>query len=106
VLSIRCCYIRGKPRDKKRLPADPLLHNRERKELLTPIMAILGFLEVLATAAMFAGDGVILFLTTITKSPSEWFSPVTMDGSGSEFLAGAVTTATAWLPHTSHTTSL
>jgi hypothetical protein len=46
------------------------------------------------------------FLTTVTKSPSEGFSPVTMDGSGSEFLGGAVTTAILGLPTAAHTTSL
>jgi hypothetical protein len=69
LLNIRCCYIKGKPRDKKRLHADSLLHNREREEeLLTPIMAILDFLVVLATAAVPTGDGFTrFFLTTITK---------------------------------------
>jgi hypothetical protein len=70
-------------------------------------MAILGFLVELATAAVLTGDRVIrFFLTTVTKSPSEGLSPDAMDYSGSEFLAGAVTTAASGLPLTAHTTSL
>jgi hypothetical protein len=101
----------GKIERQKRIPADPLPHTRERErereELLTPIMATLGFLVVLATAAVFTEDGVTrFFLTTVTKSQSEGFSHVTMDGSGSEFLAGAVITATLGLPPSARTTSL
>jgi hypothetical protein len=76
------------------------------EELLTSIMAILGFLVVLATAAVLARDGVThFFLTTVTKSQSKGLSPDTMDHSGSEILAGAVTTVTSGLPPTAHTTS-
>jgi hypothetical protein len=70
-------------------------------------MAILGSLVVLATTAVLTGDGVIRFsLTTVTKSPSERLSPDTMDHSGSEILADAVTTAASGLPLTAHRTSL
>jgi hypothetical protein len=90
-LSISCCYIRSKPRDKESLAADCLLHYREREEELTPVMATLGFLVVLATAALLTGDGgARFFLTTVTKSPSEGFSPDTMDRSGSDVLVEAV----------------
>jgi hypothetical protein len=38
--------------------------------------------ELLAIATVFKGDGFTrFFLTTVTKSPSEGFSPVTMDES-------------------------
>jgi hypothetical protein len=48
--------------------------------LRTPIVGILGFFEVLSMAGGFTGDGVTGFLlTTVTKSPSEEFSPVTKD---------------------------
>jgi hypothetical protein len=90
--NIRYCYIRGKSRDKKRLPADLFCTTEREEELLTPIMAILGFPVVLATVAVFTGDGLTRFiLTTTIKSPSEGFSSVTMDDSGRKFLAGAVT---------------
>jgi hypothetical protein len=70
-------------------------------------MTILGFLVVLATAAVPTGDGVTrFFLTTVTKSPTEGLSPDTMDCSGNEFLAGAVTTAASGLPLTEDTSSL
>jgi hypothetical protein len=62
---------------------------------------------VLATAVVPTRDRVTrFFLTTITKLPSEGLSTDTMDCSGSEFLAGAVTMAASGLPPTAHTTSL
>jgi hypothetical protein len=53
----------------------------ERGEgFLTPMMGILGFFVVLATAECFTGDGLTrFFLTRVTKSPSEVFSPATVD---------------------------
>jgi hypothetical protein len=97
----------GENRETKRDFIRTLFCTTEREELLTPIMATLGFLVVLATAAVFTEDGVIhFFVTTVTKSPSEGFSPVTMDGSGSEFLGSAVTKETLGLPTAVHTTSL
>jgi hypothetical protein len=53
-------------------------------------MGILGFFVVLATTAVFTGDGLVrFFLTTVTKSPSEGFSPVTVDDTGRKFPTGA-----------------
>jgi hypothetical protein len=55
-------------------------------------MGTLGVFVVLSITAVFTGDELILFfLTTVTKSPSEGFSLVTMDDSGTRFLAGAAT---------------
>jgi hypothetical protein len=46
-------------------------------------MGILRFFVVLAITAGFRGDGLIrFFIITITKSPSEAFSPATMDERG------------------------
>jgi hypothetical protein len=76
----------GETENKKVLPADPLLHNREREkeeELHTPIAGILRFFVLLAVAVGFAGDVFArFFLTTVTKSPSVEFSSVTIDDSG------------------------
>jgi hypothetical protein len=60
-LSIRYCYFRGKSRDKKRLPMDPLLLTGRDKEILTPIMTIPGFLVVLEMVEYFRGDGLLAF---------------------------------------------
>jgi hypothetical protein len=79
---------------------------REREEVLSPIMAILGFFVVSATAEAFTGDGLLrFFLITVTKLPPEEFSPVTMDDSGRIFLAGAVTAAAPGLPIVAQTAS-
>ncbi|PNF33747.1 hypothetical protein B7P43_G11220 [Cryptotermes secundus] len=69
-------------------------------------MATLDFFVVLATAVFTGGRVNSFFLTAVTKSPPEGFSPITMDGSGSEFIAGAVTLVTLGLPPTAHTASL
>jgi hypothetical protein len=82
----------GENRETKRDFLQTLFCTAKREELLTPIMAILGLFAVLATEAVFTGDGLIcFFLTTIIKSPSEGFLPITMDDSGRKFLARAVT---------------
>jgi hypothetical protein len=85
--------ISGENRETKRdFLRTPFCTIEREEELLTPIMAILGFFVVLATTTVFTGDRLIrFFLTTVTKSPSEGISPVKMDSSGRKFLAGAAT---------------
>jgi hypothetical protein len=98
----------GENRETKRDFLRTLFYTTEREEeLLTPIMGTLGVFVVLATTAVFTGDGLILFfLTTVTKSPSEEFSPVTMYESGTRFLAGAATVVAPGLPTAAQTISL
>jgi hypothetical protein len=85
-----------------------LFYITEREEeLLIPIMSTLCFLVVLETIAVFTEDEVNrFFVTTVTKSLSEGFPPLTMSGTGSEFIARAITLTTLGLPLIAHTTSL
>jgi hypothetical protein len=70
-------------------------------------VGIIGYFVVLAIAEEFTGHVFArFFLTTVTTSPSEEFSSVTMDDSGTKFLAGAVTAVAQRLPPVVNTTSL
>jgi hypothetical protein len=51
------------------------LSSAQHREILTPIMAILGFFAVLATAAVFTGDGITRFFLTSYKIAIRSFRP-------------------------------